>query len=195
MKAAIYTRVSTHHQNTDLQRNELIEACKRNGWVFVAEHTDKGISGSKGRDKRPGLNALMKGVMRKDYDVVCVWSLDRMGRSLIDLVNILADLDAKNVGFYSHKQALDTTTPSGRLMFSIVGAMAEYEREIIRERIIAGLDAARAKGKRLGRPSKAKQKTDEVIQLRQQGWGMTKIANALSLGGSTINRICIEHGV
>jgi DNA invertase Pin-like site-specific DNA recombinase len=117
----------------------------------------------------------MKGVVRKEYNVVCVWSLDRMGRSLIDLVNILAELDAKNVGFYSHKQALDTTTPSGRLMFSIVGAMAEYERSIIRERVMAGLEAARARGKRLGRPSKAQEKTPEVIRLRKQGWGMTRI--------------------
>ena len=193
MKAAIYTRVSTHQQNTDLQRNELIEVCQRNGWDVVAEHTDAGISGAKGRDKRPGLDALMKGVMRKDYDVICVWSLDRMGRSLVDLVNILGDLDAKNVGFYSHQQALDTTTPSGRLMFSVVGAMAEYERSIIRERVISGLAAAKARGQKLGRPSKANQKTDDVIKLRKQGWGMTRIAKALSLGGGTVQNICNQN--
>ena len=195
MKAALYLRVSTASQNTDLQRRELMDACERNGWDVVAEYADEGISGSKGRDKRPGLNALMKGVVRREYDVVCVWSLDRMGRSLIDLVNILADLDAKKVGFYSHKQALDTTTPSGRLMFSVVGAMAEYEREIIKERVIAGLAAAKAQGKKLGRPSKVKQKTDDVINLRKQGWGMTRIAKALSLGGGTVQHICHQNGL
>lgn len=193
MKAALYLRVSTNKQSTDLQRRELVEACERNGWEIVAEFADEGISGAKGRDKRPALDALMKGVVRKEFDVVCVWSLDRMGRSLIDLVNILAELDAKSIGFYSHKQALDTTTPSGRLMFSIVGAMAEYERSIIRERVISGLDAARARGKKLGRPSKAEQKTPDVINLRQQGWGMTRIAKELSLGGGTVQRICVEN--
>lgn len=195
MKAALYLRVSTNKQSTELQRRELVEACERNGWEIVAEYADEGISGSKGRDKRPGLDGLMKGVVRKDFDVVCVWSLDRMGRSLIHLVNILADLDAKNVGFYSHKQSLDTTTPSGRLMFSIVGAMAEYEKSIIKERVIAGLEVAKAKGTVLGRPSKAKAKEPEIIKLRKEGWGMTRIAKALSLGGSTVQRICVENNL
>ena len=194
MKAALYLRVSTNKQSTELQRRELVEACERNGWEIVAEFADEGISGSKGRDKRPGLNSLMKGVVRREFQIVMVWSLDRMGRSLIDLVNILAELDAKNVGFYSHKQALDTTTPSGRLMFSIVGAMAEYEKSIIKERVVAGLEAAKAKGKKLGRPSKAKEKTPEIIKLRQEGWGFTRIAKALSLGGGTVQRICEQHG-
>ncbi len=195
MKVAIYTRVSTNHQSVEAQETELREVCERNGWEISAEYTDHAISGAKGRDQRPGLDQLMKAAIRREFDMVVVWSLDRFGRSLSHLVALLDDLQAKSVGFYAHKQGIDTNTPSGRMMLQIAGVFSEYERSLIKDRVVAGLEKAKRNGVKLGRPKIAQDLIDRIIQLRSDGLGMTKIAKTLGVGGGTVNRICKEMGV
>ncbi len=151
--AALYARVSTHNgQTPENQLRELRAVAKRHGWKVVTTYTDEGISGAKGRDKRPGLDALLKGVARKEFDVVAAWSVDRLGRSLQDLIGTLNELKAKNVDLYLHKQGLDTATPAGKAMFQMLGVFAEFEREIIAERIHAGLARAKEQGTKSGKP-------------------------------------------
>ena len=151
-KAAIYARVSTTHNGQDpaMQTRELEEYCERRGWQIFGEYIDAGVSGTK--DSRPELNRLMADAHQRRFDAVLVWKLDRFGRSLRHLVNALAEFEALGVAFVSLRDNLDLSTPSGRLMFQIVGAMAEFERSLIVERVKAGMRNARAKGKRIGRP-------------------------------------------
>ncbi len=149
---ALYARVSTSngHQDPEMQLRELREYAGRRGWEIAGEYIDHGVSGSK--ESRPELNRLMTDAHRRRFDAVLVWKIDRFGRSLKHLVNALADLGAYGVAFVSLRDNLDLSTPSGRLMFQIIGAMAEFERALIQERVKAGLRNAQAKGKRLGRP-------------------------------------------
>jgi DNA invertase Pin-like site-specific DNA recombinase len=148
---ALYARVSTlNNQDPEMQLAELREYAARRGWQIVEEFTDQGVSGSK--ESRPALNRLMADACRRRFDAILVWKIDRFGRSLKHLVNSLAELAALGVAFISLRDNLDLSTPSGRLMFQIIGAMAEFERALIQERVRAGLRNARAKGKRLGRP-------------------------------------------
>ena len=127
---------------------------------IVAIFRDEGISGAKGRDKRPGLDALLKGVARREFDLVAAWSVCRLGRSLPDLIGLLGELRSRDIDLYLHQQALDTSTPSGRALFGMLGVFSEFERAMIRDRVMAGLDRARSSGKRLGRPQ------DDTIQGR-----------------------------
>jgi len=152
VKAALYARVSTSNNGQDptMQTRELREYCERRGWQIVDEYVDAGVSGAK--DSRPELNRLMADAHQRRFDAVLVWKLDRFGRSLRHLVNALAELEALGVAFVSLRDNLDLSTPSGRLMFQIIGAMAEFERSLIVERVRAGMRNARAKGKRIGRP-------------------------------------------
>jgi DNA invertase Pin-like site-specific DNA recombinase len=151
-RAAIYARVSTTNNGQDptLQTRELREYCEHRGWTVVGEYVDVGISGSK--EKRPELDRLLVDAHRRRFDVILVWKLDRFGRSLRHLVNMLAELETLGVDFVSLRDNLDLTTPSGRLMFQIIGAMAEFERALIQERVKAGMRNARRKGARIGRP-------------------------------------------
>jgi len=151
-RAAIYARVSTSNNGQDptLQTRELREYCERRGWSITSEYVDVGVSGSK--EKRPELNKLVTDAHRRRFDVVLVWKLDRFGRSLRHLVNSLAEMESLGIDFVSLRDNLDLTTPSGRLMFQVIGAMAEFERALIQERVKAGMRNARAKGKRIGRP-------------------------------------------
>ena len=142
---ALYARVSTDGQSTENQLRELRAAIARHGWSIVAEYVDHGISGAKGRKGRPRFDALLHAVTRKEFDMVAAWSVDRLGRSLQDLVSFLGDLQSKKVDLYLHQQALDTSTPSGKAMFGMLGVFAEFERTIIQERVKAGLARARAK--------------------------------------------------
>jgi DNA invertase Pin-like site-specific DNA recombinase len=192
MRVAIYLRCSTKKQSVDNQRAELLSVCSRNDWEVVGEYLDYGISGAKGRDKRQGLDDLMKGVIRKEFDMVVVWSLDRLGRSLADLVGILGDLQAKGIQFYSHKQGMDTSTPTGRMIFHMAGMFAEVERDLIRERVMFGMEKAKERGVQFGRKPISKDKVDSIIKLRKEGFGMTKIAKTLGVGGGVVNRICNE---
>ena len=156
-RVAIYLRVSTSKQDTDNQRRELEAVAKRSGWEVVKVYEDAGISGAKGRDKRPGLDAMMKAVNSKEFDMVASWSVDRLGRSLTDLLGILQHLHDKKVDLFLHQQGLDTSTSAGRAMYQMLSVFAEFERSIIRERINAGLARAKEKGIKLGRrPDQAK---------------------------------------
>jgi DNA invertase Pin-like site-specific DNA recombinase len=189
-RVAIYTRVSTGSQTTENQRRELRAVAERLGHEVIAEFTDEGISGAKGREQRPGLNKLLDGVTRRDFDKVMAWSVDRLGRSLPDLLTFMGELKAKGVDLYLHQQSLDTSTPSGRAMFQMLGVFSEFEREIIRERVNAGLARAKAQGKTLGRPRRDTAKRLEAIRgLRQQGLGINKIAAKLGIGVSAVQRI------
>src|SRR5271157_3750980 len=150
LKACIYTRVSTADQTTENQRRELLMVAENRGWSVVKEYTDHGISGGKGREARPGLNAMLKAVDAGECDIILVWSTDRLGRSLINLIHTLQDLDAAKCGLYIHTQNVDTTTPGGRAMFQMLGVFAEFERSMIQTRIKAGLARVKEEGRRPG---------------------------------------------
>jgi DNA invertase Pin-like site-specific DNA recombinase len=187
-RIALYARVSTSggHQDPEMQIRELREYVGRRGWKISETYTDTGISGSK--DSRPALNRLMADACQRQFDAILVWKLDRFGRSLRHLVNSLAELEALGIAFISLKDNLDLSTPSGRLMFQIIGAMAEFERALIQERVRAGLRHARTKGRLLGRPrvdlSEAK-----VAALRASGASLRAIAKKLGVGVGTVHRL------
>jgi DNA invertase Pin-like site-specific DNA recombinase len=151
-RAALYLRVSSKEQTTENQRLELQRVADAKGWLVSEVYEDQGISGSKGRDKRPAYDRLLKDAVRSRFDVVMAWDVSRLGRSLTGLVQALEDLHANSVDLYLHQQALDTTTPSGRALFQMCGVFAEFERSMISERIKSGLQRVRQSGKALGRP-------------------------------------------
>lgn len=188
-RVALYVRVSTSDQTTENQTRELLEVADRAGWDVVGVFADEGISGAKGRDKRPQFDAVLRLVTQRKVDVVAAWSVDRLGRSLQHLVETLGALRAAGADLYLHKQALDTTTPAGRAMFGMLGVFAEFEREIIRERIHAGIATARAKGKTVGRPRAEEATVVRIRELRAQGWGMQKVAREVGCGVSLVQRV------
>ena len=151
-RAAIYVRVSTDKQTVENQVTALRQIAERRGWEVVEQYSDAGISGAKGRDGRPGLDQMLKDASRREFDVIMAWSIDRVGRSLIDLLSTIQTLEACGVDLYLDQQSIDTTTPAGKLMFQVCGAFAEFERSMIRQRIHAGLKRAVAQGTQLGRP-------------------------------------------
>jgi DNA invertase Pin-like site-specific DNA recombinase len=189
-RVALYARVSTDGQTVANQLHELRAVAERLGWDVVATFVDEGISGSKGRDRRPGLDALLKGITRCEFELVAAWSVDRLGRSLQHLVQFLAEINARHVDLYLHQQGLDTSTPAGRAMFAMLGVFAEFERAITIERIKAGLTRARAQGKSCGRPPVAPDKAQAVRALLDRGgMGMIKIAKRVGVGVGTVHRI------
>jgi DNA invertase Pin-like site-specific DNA recombinase len=192
-RVAIYLRVSTDKQTTDNQRRELEAVAERSGWAVVKVYEDAGISGAKGRDKRPGLDAMMKAVNAKEFDMVAAWLVDRLGRSLTDLLGILQSLHEKGVGLFLHQQGLDTTTTAGKAMFQMLGVFAEFERGIIRERVNAGLARAKAKGTKLGRRRVKPSVEARILELRANGDGMLKIGKALGIGTSVVQRVFGEN--
>jgi DNA invertase Pin-like site-specific DNA recombinase len=191
-RVALYLRVSTSEQTTRNQRRELEAVAMRHGWEVVAVFEDAGISGAKGREGRPGLAAMMKAIARREFDMVAAWSVDRLGRSLTDLLDFLKDLHAKDVDLFLHQQGLDTSTPSGRAMFQMMGVFAEFERAMIRERVLAGLARARGEGKALGRrrleDTDAK-KVEAIHAARASGTGLRRIASNLGVGVGTVIRV------
>jgi DNA invertase Pin-like site-specific DNA recombinase len=186
-RVALYARVSTSNgqQDPEMQLRELREYAKHRELIIVGEYVDK-MTGSK--DSRPALNRLMADASQRKFDAVLVWKLDRFGRSLRHLVNALAELEARGLSFISLRDNLDLSTPSGRLMFQIIGAMAEFERALIQERVKAGMRNARAKGKRLGRP-RAVVDEAEVLAMRKSGASWRTIAKKLGVGLGTVHRI------
>lgn len=193
-RAALYVRVSTDKQTVENQVARLSEIASMRGWEVVATYNDAGISGSKGRDQRPGLDAMLKDASRGKFDVVMAWAIDRLGRSLIDLLHTVQHLEACHVDLFLDQQAIDTTTPAGRLMFQIVGAFAEFERSMIRSRITAGLERAKAKGIRPG-PTLDQAKVSKARQLLGDGVGVLKAARLTGLGTGTVQKLKAEMAV
>lgn len=190
-QVALYARVSTDGQSTENQLRELRAAVARHGWTIVAEYVDRGFSGAKGRKDRPRFDALLHAVARKEFDMIAAWSVDRLGRSLQDLVGFLGDLQSKKIDLYLHQQALDTSTPSGKAMYQMLGVFAEFERTIIQERVRAGLARARAKGTTLGRPKTGPKVEAKIRELAAQGMGKGKIARTLGIGTSVAQRVLL----
>jgi DNA invertase Pin-like site-specific DNA recombinase len=196
-RVALYLRVSTSEQTTRNQRRELHAVAERHGWDVVATYEDAGVSGAKGRDERPGFDQLMMAVARREIDMVAAWSVDRLGRSLMDLLNFLTDLHAKGVDLFLHQQGLDTSTPSGRAMFQMLGVFAEFERAMIRERVMTGFARARAEGKQLGRRTVEQShgaKVKAALKLRSRGVGIRRIAREVGLGVGTVIRLVGDEG-
>jgi DNA invertase Pin-like site-specific DNA recombinase len=193
-RAAIYLRVSTDEQDTQNQRRELETVAEHKGWEVTIIYEDAGISGAKGRDKRPGLDAMLKAAVRRKFDVVMAWSVDRLGRSLANLVNGLQELNGAGVDLYLHQQAVDTTTPAGRAMFQMCGVFAEFEREMIRARVKAGMDRVKASGKTktgnpIGRPAVSADVEQRIRDQLAKGTGILKTAKLVGVGNSTVQRI------
>jgi DNA invertase Pin-like site-specific DNA recombinase len=202
-RAALYVRVSTDHQTVENQIRELTQIAERRGWQVVEIYRDAGISGAKGRDGRPGLDAMLKDASRRKFDVVMAWAIDRLDRSLVDLLGTIQGLEACGVDLYLDQQNIDTTTPAGKLMFQIAGAFAEFERSMIRTRVNAGLkrakDQIKRQGhfvtkhgevkKRLGRPNADPDKLRKARAELAKGIGINKVAKAVGLGVGTVQKL------
>lgn len=188
-RAALYLRVSTDSQTTENQRMVLEEVAHRHGWTIIHVFADEGISGAKGRDQRPAFNDLLKAIARREIDVVMSWSVDRLGRSLPDLISFLSDIQAKGCDLYLHQQAIDTSTPSGKMLFQMLGVFAEFERSIIRSRVIAGLERTKAKGTKLGRPALAPMDRKYIRQSLDKGLSIRAAARKHGVSTTTIMRV------
>jgi DNA invertase Pin-like site-specific DNA recombinase len=202
-RAALYVRVSTDHQTVENQVAELRAVAERRGWEVLETYRDAGISGATGRDKRPGLDGMLNDASRRKFDVIMVWAIDRLGRSLIDLLGTIQHLETVGVDLYLEQQHLDTTTPTGKLLFQITGACAEFERSMIRQRVNAGLAPIKAKIKRgekftskagvvrrnLGRPGAEPEKVERAREELGKGIGIGKVARLTGLGTGTVHRL------
>jgi DNA invertase Pin-like site-specific DNA recombinase len=188
-KAAIYARVSTIDQTPENQLLQLRQVAENRGWTVTAEYVDHGISGAKGRDKRPRFDEMLKAATRGEFQLIMSTSVDRLGRSLSHLVEFLDDIHAKGVDLYLHQQGIDTTTPTGKMMFQMCGVFAEFERAMMADRIKAGLNRARAEGKQIGRPKVSAQVEDRIRELRSQKRGMLWIAREVGVGTGTVQRV------
>jgi DNA invertase Pin-like site-specific DNA recombinase len=188
-RAALYLRVSTIDQTTANQERELRQVAERAGWKVDKVYKDHGISGSKGRDKRPAFDALHKAAARREIDIVMAWSVDRLGRSLQDLVAFLSEIHAAGVDLFLHQQGLDTTTPAGKALFQMMGVFAEFERSMIQERVRAGLRRAKDDGKKLGRPRIAPQLEERIRAALKAGETIRGAADKFDVNPSTVQRI------
>jgi DNA invertase Pin-like site-specific DNA recombinase len=188
-RAALYVRVSTadRGQTVENQLQPLEEAAGRLGWTVVAIYRDEGISGSLGRQKRPGLDALLKG--GREFDIVAAWSVCRLGRSLSDLIGLLGELRSRDIDLCLHQQALDTSTPSGRMLFGMLGVFSEFERAMIHDRVMAGLDRARSSGKRLGRPRTTPFQVQRIRAALDQGRGVRETARLLKVSAAKVSEV------
>jgi DNA invertase Pin-like site-specific DNA recombinase len=190
-RVALYARVSTRngHQDPEVQLSALREVATRAGWQVVDTYVDHGISGAKGREKRPAFDRLLKDATRRRFDLIAAWSVDRLGRSLRDLVAFLGDLKATGCDLYLHVQALDTTTPMGQAMFQVMGVFAEFERAMIQERVHAGLAKARANGTQLGRPRVKPKLVASIHGLHADGLKKREIGRELGVPESTVRKV------
>jgi DNA invertase Pin-like site-specific DNA recombinase len=184
---------STEEQTTENQIHELRAVASSHGWEVVAVFDDNGISGGLPREDRPAMTARLRAVARREVDMVAAWAVDRLGRSLIDLLGFLGELHAKKIGLYLHQQGLDTSTPAGRAMFQMLGVFAEFERSMIRERVKAGMARARVSGTKtgaaIGRPAVAGRMKEEVRALLRAGHSEREVARLLGIGKGTIHRL------
>lgn len=188
-RAALYLRVSTDSQTVENQRHELLLVAQRAGWEIVEELADEGISGAKGREQRPAFDRLMKMVARREIDLIACWSVDRLGRSLQHLVSFLTEINARGVDLYLHRQAIDTSTPSGRAMFQMLAVFAEFERCMISERVRASL--ARST-KKLGRPALPPIVVQKIERSLAAGNSINKTAKALNVGVGSVHRVKVR---
>jgi DNA invertase Pin-like site-specific DNA recombinase len=193
-RAVLYLRVSTIEQTTANQERELRQVAERMGCEVAKVYKDHGISGAKGRDKRPAFDALCRAAARREFDLVMAWSVDRLGRSLQDLLGFLSELHALKLDLYLHQQGIDTTTPAGKAMFQMMGVFAEFERAMIQERVRAGLARAKDAGKQLGRPRLAADIENAIKKaLATPGRpGVRKIAERFGVAVSTVQRVSAE---
>jgi DNA invertase Pin-like site-specific DNA recombinase len=188
-RVAIYLRVSTDSQTVENQHLELKAVADRLGWIVVETLADQGISGSKGRDQRPAFDRLMQMVTRKEIDLIACWSVDRLGRSLQHLVSFLNEISDRGVDLYLHTQGLDTSTPAGRAMFSMLSVFAEFERSILRERIMAGL---RRSMKKSGRPALDPDTAAKITRALAAGLSINATARKLKVGVGTVHRLKVK---
>jgi DNA invertase Pin-like site-specific DNA recombinase len=193
-RAALYVRVSTDRQTVENQVAALTKVAEARGWQIVETFSDAGISGAKGRKDRPGLDQMLKDAQRGKFDVVMAWAIDRIGRSLVDLLNTIEGLKACGVDLYLDQQAIDTTTPSGKLMLQMTGAFAEFERAMIQARIHAGLRRAVASGRKLGRPLNDPAAVDKARLALGDGLGINRVAKLVGLSNGTVQKIKGEMG-
>ena len=193
MRVAIYARVSTDGQSVNAQLAELREVAARRGWEIVKEFTDQGISGTKGREQRPALDAMLKGAVRGEFQIVAAWSIDRFGRSLAQIATNMDELNKVGVALYAHKQGMDSTTTWGKAMLQMAGVFAGVERELILERVRAGIKHAKTHGTKTGKPfgrPKVDPATERAVKkLLAKEWGVNKIAGELGIGSGTVRRI------
>ena len=192
-RVAIYARVSTDKQQTSNQVLVLKEIAERSGYNIIQIYEDKGISGSKGREDRPSLNQMMKDATHRKFDMVMCWSIDRLGRSISHLIEIMNELNGLKIDMFFSQQSIDTTQSSGRMLFSIMGAIGEFEKSLIKERVLAGLDRARKNGTKLGRPSNM---TDglksAILILKDKGLGVRETCRKLGIGCATYYKVVAE---
>ncbi len=188
-RVGLYLRVSTAGQTVENQRQDLERVVQQRGWHLAEVYVDHGISGAKGRDRRPAFDRMCKDAAQGKLDVVAAWSIDRLGRSLQHVANFMAELLEQNVALYLHQQNVDGTTSSGRAMLGMAAVFAAFERDITIERINAGLARARAQGKQLGRPRVSEKVEGRIRDMRAKGSGKLKIARALNVGVGTVQRV------
>jgi DNA invertase Pin-like site-specific DNA recombinase len=188
-RVAVYLRVSTDGQTTDNQRRELDAVAEHRGWQVAETYEDAGISGAKGREGRPAFDRLCQDATRGRFEIVAAWSVDRLGRSLQDLVAFLGEVHAAGVHLYLHQQAVDTTTPAGRALFQMMGVFAEFERAMIRDRVNAGLARARAEGRRLGRRPVSSKTLAKIAEAVGDGLSIRVIAKKTGASVGTVHRV------
>jgi DNA invertase Pin-like site-specific DNA recombinase len=192
-KAVIYSRVSTNEQTVKNQLKVLREAAEKRGLEVVREISDEGISGAKGRDERKGFDELITGSIQKEWDIILVWDVSRLGRSLQHLVSFLNEIHSVNCDLYIHQSGIDTSTPSGKMMFQMLGVFSEFERGMIRDRVIAGQQRAKAEGKHIGRPSNVNEGiVNAVHQLRENKVPIKRIAKDLHIGVGTVYKVLAQ---
>ena len=189
-KAVIYSRVSTNEQTVENQLKVLREVAEKRGLEVVREISDEGISGAKGRNERPGFDELIKGSVTNEWDIILVWDVSRLGRSLKHLVSFLEDIQSAHCDMYIHQSGIDTSTASGKMMFGMLSVFSEFERSMIRERVIAGQQRAKSEGKHIGRPTNVNDGIiTAVYQLRQNNVSISRIAKDLQIGVGTVYKI------
>ena len=189
-KAVIYSRVSTNEQTVENQLKVLREVAEKRGLEVVREISDEGISGAKGRDERPGFDELIKGSVKNEWDIILVWDVSRLGRSLKHLVSFLEDIQSARCDMYIHQSGIDTSTASGKMMFGMLSVFSEFERSMIRERVIAGQQRAVANGVKLGRKTNVNDGIiTAVYHMRQNNVSIKRIAKDLQIGVGTVYKI------
>jgi len=188
-RCGLYVRCSTDQQTVENQIRILTEVAERAGWTIVRVFEDQAISGAKGRNQRPGYDALLKAIHRREIDICAAYAVDRLGRSLSDLVAFLSDIQARGCDLYLHQQSVDTSTPSGRMLFQMLAVFSEFERELIRGRVRAGIARARAKGAVFGRPSLSPDRVARVEKALRDGLSIRAVAKATSTSTASVQRI------